>query len=210
VRRSLVVPAGLAAVLLAVGFARSSTAADHAEAPITGANPTLDIADFFAWRTSSGSLVAVLTYAPLASAGSDGDYNNTALYSVLADIETPSMTRDQVADRSAHFKFGQNSAGDWGVQATLDAGAGTVVIEGPVETVLSDASSGIDVWAGPADDPFFFDLQGFQDTLASGTIAFDSSRDLFAGSNVTALVVEVPDFFSGVSAADFWSTTGTP
>ena len=35
------------------------------------------------------------------------------------------------------------------------------------------------------------DLEGFQDTLANGTLGFDSDRDFFAGKNVTAIVIEL-------------------
>ena len=41
------------------------------------------------------------------------------------------------------------------------------------------------------DDPFFFDFQGFQDTL-SGTAPGFTGTDAFAGANVSGIVLEIP------------------
>ena len=38
----------------------------------------------------------------------------------------------------------------------------------------------------------FFDLDGFRATLATGTLSFVNSRDSFAGTNLTAVVLEMP------------------
>ena len=58
-------------------------------------------------------------------------------------------------------------------------------------------------------DPFFFDLQGFTDTLGTGTLSFDDMRDGFAGQNVTAVVIEVPvaAAIDGNSSLSLWATS---
>jgi hypothetical protein len=67
---------------------------------------------------------------------------------------------------------------------------------------------GVKVWAGLFDDPFFFDLQGFRDTLNTGTLSFDSERDFFAGQNLTAVVIEIPkDLIDTGAPVDVWGAT---
>lgn len=70
----------------------------------------------------------------------------------------------------------------------LPDGGGPLV--GPVEQTLS--RSGMLLRAGLYDDPFFFDLQGFRETRATGTLSFDKNRNFFAGQNLTAMVVQLP------------------
>ncbi len=192
--------AATAAALLGAAAIGISTpdAADHAEAPGTQADPVTDIADLYAW-VDSGTLTAIVTFNPLIPALGDGGapvYDDEALYEVHVDTNA-----DGVADETVSVRFGQNGASDWGVQATFGLSA-TTVLEGPVETTIT--GSGNKVWAGLADDPFFFDYQGFTDTLATATIAFDGTRDFFAGRNVMVIAVELP----ASGTIDVWATTG--
>ena len=75
---------------------------------------------------------------------------------------------------------------------------------------VGETSEGGDIrlYAGLRDDPFFFNLQGFTDTLATGTIAFDGT-DQVAGANAMAFVVEVPlDWVNGGNTSfQSWATT---
>lgn len=163
-------------------------AADHTDPPGgVVAGDAADIGDIFAWHTAGGSLVAVLTFAgPLPpSEGQTGTWDSTVLYGIHLD-----NTGDGQPNTSIWLRFGKNALGDWGIQViNLPGTSGPVV--GPVETLLEPAA-GARVWAGLSDDPFFFDLQGFQDTLGSGTLSFNSSRDFFAGLNITAVALEMP------------------
>src|SRR5262249_2318080 len=59
----------------------------------------------------------------------------------------------------------------------------------PNEAVVIEGPQGIKVFAGPRDDPFFFDFVGFNRFLGGGQF---TKKDSFAGYNVSALVVEVP------------------
>ena len=54
-------------------------------------------------------------------------------------------------------------------------------------------TSGIKVFAGPRDDPFFFDLNRYKAILAGTAAGFSNpGTDTFAGSNVLSIVIEVP------------------
>jgi hypothetical protein len=54
------------------------------------------------------------------------------------------------------------------------------------------------VFAGPRDDPFFFDLNQYHKILAGTATGFNNpGTDAFAGTNVLAVVVEVPKSLLG-------------
>ena len=184
-------------LLLCVALATPALAADHAEAPGAAADRAADIADYITWA-DSGSFVGIVTFAALTPAGGDAVYDADVLYTLHFDQDG-----DNVSDLDVHVRFGQDGAGAWGVQA-MGLGA---AVEGPVETL--NVEGDVKLWAGLRDDPFFFDLQGYGDTLATATVSFDSSRDSLAGTNVTAIVIEAPVATVAGGSAPFttWVTT---
>lgn len=173
-------------------------AADHTEAPLAAADPTADIADFYAWHTGTGDdqrMVFVLTQSgftpPMADAA--GSYDRDVLYGIHIDTDG-----DLEADHSVWVRFAQDADGDWGMQVSGVPGS-TGPLVGAVETAL-EGDDGSQAWAGLADDPFFFNAAGFDQTLATGTLSFDAT-DQVAGLNVTAIVIEfatgdLPDSFT--------------
>jgi hypothetical protein len=59
-------------------------------------------------------------------------------------------------------------------------------------------ANGIKVFAGPRDDPFFFDLVRYREIIAGTQTEFRSPGvDTFAGTNVMTIVVEVPKSLFG-------------
>ena len=180
--------------------ATPSLAADHAEAPGAAADSAADLADFYAWADGD-SFTAIVTFAPLTAAGGEATYDGDVLYTVHVDRDG-----DHMPDANIDLRFGQDGDGAWGVQAVGVPGQ-SEPIEGAVETAIDQG--GVRLWAGLADDPFFFDLAGFNDTLNTGTVSFDSTRDGLAGTNVTAIVVEVPlaDLADGSTTLSTWATS---
>jgi hypothetical protein len=101
----------------------------------------------------------------------------------------------------------------------------TVKTSGPVTEVAVTAysssapgiatnSNGIKIFAGPRDDPFFFDLVRFKEIIGGTATAFhdgtalDPSHDKFAGTNVMSIVVEVPKSMLGTAASiNVWGET---
>lgn len=183
----------IAIALLAVGaglFISSSQpveAADHTDPPRVTLGDSTDIGDIYAWHNSTDdTLTMVLTIAgPVAPAADQaGTYDAEALYTIHIDNDA-----DNAPNFNIRAKFGQNDLGNWGVQVEGLPGTTAAVI-GAVETEIAGEGD-TKVWAGLRDDPFFFDLEGFNDTVSSGTLSFDPNRDFFAGQNITALVIEV-------------------
>ncbi|KIG16868.1 hypothetical protein DB30_04030 [Enhygromyxa salina] len=178
----------------------AANGADHADSPLAGADPAADISDLYAWHTEDDRLVMIVNFAGLGGAGSPGTYDADVLYGVRIDRDG-----DGISDHDIWVRFGQNGAGAWGVQV---AGLpGEEPVEGPVnETLTSDG--GALVFAGPREDPFFFDLDGFLATLDTGTLSFDASNDTFAGTNVTSIVIEadIAGIADGATNLSIWAT----
>lgn len=189
--------------LLIAGLAPTTAlAADHADGPAAAAVPHADIADFFAWHTTEGKLVAILTTSPLLVPGAAATYDSSVLYGIHIDRDT-----DGVADHDIWVRFGEASDGTWGMKIQgLPGASGDVV--GAVDTPLVDGPT--QAWAGVSDDPFFFDLTGFNDTLSTATLSF-TGTDALAGMNVQAIVLEMDLGAAADSAArlDLWATTHT-
>jgi hypothetical protein len=181
-------------------------ASDHFEAPLVQADPSMDITDLYLFAGAAGKTVAVIDYAglgfSLTQPTSTGTYNANALYTLHID-----NTGDDVEDTSIYVRFGQNSLGAWGVKVDGLPGAGS--ISGAVETNLSDGS-GNKVFAGRRDDPFFFDAQGYLDTLATGTLMITNTRDFLAGMNCTSIVLEFDTAaaLDGGTRLSCWATAG--
>ncbi len=104
------------------------------------------------------------------------------------------------------MRFAQDGDGKWGAQFTGIPGT-----DGPVVGAVGSTIDlgGAQAYTGVREDPFFFDLEGFQNTLMTGTLSFDPTRDSFAGANVSSIVVEIPlRSLPGSGPYHFWGTTG--
>ena len=181
-------------------------AADHLDPPArtdpavdTTPDKAADIADLYVWHTAE-NLVIALTFAGPQSATLPATYDRDMLYTV--NISNAGFPTD--AEIQIRFRFGQDGTAS-GIEVTgLPDGGGPLA--GPVEQTLS--RNGMQVRAGLYDDPFFFDLEGFRNTRATGTLAFSKDRSFFTGQNLTAVVFQIP--LSRVSAGgvlNLWATS---
>ena len=202
-------------------------AADHIDAPLTQGDASVDIADLYAWPTARGTIVVALTFHPGLEPGADPVFDDTALYTIHIDntatiVENNDVfdnDNDNTSDIQIHVRFGQNGAGEWGVQFTGLPGADDEPLVGPVQTELSRGTA--TAIAGIYDDPFFFDFDAFVATVGNllddadpVDLAFTPGApvDTFAGTNTMAIVVE---FDAALAAGDnpdnflqIWATTG--
>ena len=182
--------------LLAAGL--PALAADHREAPAISEQPVADINDIYAFRdpADAGTLVLVMTVNPLSDPDFAGSYafSPGVLYRFGID-----NTGDAVFEHNIDIVFGRPSAP--GVQRFRARFPDTAVFAGDVtppstpndpQIVDGPAGSGISVFAGPRDDPFFFDGVGFNRFRATGDPAEFRGIDSFADFNVSAIVVALP------------------
>jgi hypothetical protein len=169
-RRRLVpvlVAGGLIAGLATGGLLLAS---DHQDTPEVELSPRFDVNDVYAFPAATpGRTVLVLgTSSPLTPARTPSFTFGTKdqeLYQLKVD-----NTGDAVEDLVFQFTFtgtaghqrvtlhGPVSPNQTGVTNTLIAGRKT--LSGPVNQVLGSAD-GIQLFAGPRDDPFFIDLEQF-------------------------------------------------
>ncbi len=184
-------------------------AADHLDPPAR-TDPSVDstpdraadIADLYAFHTDT-SVVLALTFAGPQATSEPATYDRDVLYTI--NVSNAGERTD--AEIPIRVRFGPGSGdGQYGVRVENIPGVNGAVT-GPVEQMLSQ--DGVKVQAGLFDDPFFFDLQGFKDTAATGTLMFDNTRDFFAGQNLTAVVIEIPRdrIANGANPIDVWATT---
>lgn len=196
-----------AAVVAVAGLASSASvrAADHRETPTTLADAVADIADVYTWH-QNGRLVVVMTVdgIRMPTPGQTSRFDEDVRYEVHIGRDSFATTRQSAVDIVLRMK--QEKNGQWTVQAQNVPGANGT-INGGVETTLTKGSAKL--FVGLRDDPFFFDLEGFKNTLMTGTLMFNPARDTFAGMNATAIVIEM-DLGAVTRGSDrlyVWGTT---
>jgi Domain of unknown function (DUF4331) len=221
------IPRGLAATL-ALAASVSVMSADHAESPGADADPAADLADIFIFPSPQAPTrtVAAITFGGRSAPRSRIDGNlacdPNVLYTLHIDRESPGGGFDNVPDVQVHARFGRNGKGECGVQLENVPGAGGTV-SGPVETVF-ESPTGLKVFAGVRNDPFFFDGEGYAALVASFAGAGQSGdvvgafrlsggqprRDSFANRNVSAIVFEMDNAAlapGGSARVRVWATT---
>jgi hypothetical protein len=180
-------------------------AADHRETPTTTADAVADIADVYTWY-ENGRFTIVMTVdgIRMPTPGQAARFDEAVRYELHIGRDNFATTRAAAVDIVVRLK--QESNGQWTViaQNVPDANG---TIRGSAESVISKGSA--NVFVGLRDDPFFFDLEGFRNTLMTGTLMFNPARDTFAGMNATAIVVEMDlnAVKNGSNRLYVWGTT---
>ena len=219
-RRARVVPT-LLLVTLAAGVATVGRlmASDHQDTPTVELSPRYDVNDVYAFPAPTpGRLVLVLgTSSPISPAGTPGFTFGTR------DKELYQLKVDNTGDGIEDLVFQVTFTGSAGHQRVTLRGpvaprqTGTVntivggkpTLQGPVNETLGSAQ-GVQLFAGPRDDPFFIDLEqffrivpdrrpvsGYLSTLPSTPIAGSvraagQALDYVRGFNDMAIVIELP------------------
>jgi hypothetical protein len=205
----------LGATALAVVAGRSF-ASDHQDTPFVELNPRYDVNDVYAFPSPTpGRMVLVLgTRSPLFPSATPtaafGD-ESEVLYQLKVD-----NTGDAREDRVFQFTFtgpaGAQTVHMRGPVAPNQVGpantlVGASTLDGPVNTSLG-SPGGIQLFAGPRDDPFFIDLEAFfrilpdrkpmngpLSLITQGPLTFrppGQAVDFVRGINDLAIVVELP------------------
>lgn len=178
----------------ALGPADRVLAADHLDAPLLTGNGAVDINDVYAFQSPANpeNTVLIMTVNPFAGTMSGRSFNTSAAYELLID-----NTGDALADVTYTATFSSMA----GVGQTLMlAKDGANIVTGGTGASLSLTGGGM-VQAGLFDDPFFFDLAGFQDELNFTGV------DAFAGADISAIVLEIPTSELGGPDIGVWART---
>ena len=196
---------GTALVVLTIGAAPFLTsAADHLDSPIVKSNNALDITDIYAFDgANSKNTVLVEDVAPFAGPTSPTTFSTSGSYRFNLDTGS-----DYVADVVYQLTFGAPGSRGHKQPLTLRRN-GNVIATGYTGNAVQIPGGG-KLYAGLKDDPFFFDLAGYNKLKDSGYTdasgLTDAGVDTFAGANVLTMVLEIPDSWIGASA-NFWGTT---
>lgn len=201
---------GLAVVAIAAicgggWWASTVLASDHDESPLVKQDAAMDITDVYVFPSGDNKTTIIVCWAGFNDSRPQPDnaalYDGNALYTIWVD-----NNGDNESDIAIRWRYGANAQDAIGIQWEGIPGADAAV-SGPVETVF-DAGQFARVWTGHADDPFFFDAQGYLETLDSGTPMFMSNRDFLAGLNVTAAAIEIDTdvLAGGMNPIQVWAT----
>jgi len=198
-------------------------AADHIDAPaVTGANSTstgADITDIYAFQSpaDNSKMVFVMNVQGLMSPAvtSAANFPNNVLYEINID-----NTGDNVEDLVIQAMVQNGKLRVYGPVAPSSPGtSSTVRTNGTVTetavttygttTAIVGTNNGIKIFAGPRDDPFFFDLARFKEIIGGTQTGFRSAGvDTFAGTNVLSIVIEVPKALLGnATTVNVWGET---
>ncbi|WP_030438598.1 DUF4331 family protein [Actinoplanes subtropicus] len=187
----------------------------HQDSAAAKQDPRLDISDVYLFKGESGT-VFVMNTNPVSA---DKGFHPEALYEFHLDLDG-----DAVQDLTFRVRFraaGPDGRQGWvldrlaGADATDRNASGTLVAAGLTEDFVT-TPDGVKVFAGRAGDPFYLDgtvVTAVVTALRNGTTvdlsAFDPRRaaNLFAGTNVTAIVLEVPADLIGSATIGLWATT---
>lgn len=162
-----------ALALSVLSAASWSIAADHLDAPAAVADSLADITDLYAW-TESTKVVFALNVSP--GAAKDAKFSDKVQYVIHTESAAMFGSLGEKSDIICTFDAAQKISCWVGEK-------GYVTGDASVTTGLESADKAIKVFAGPRDDPFFFNLAGFKDTVATvkglagtGMLNFDAAN----------------------------------
>lgn len=191
-------------------------AADHVDAPSVTGNAA-DITDVYTFQgqETSNLVFAVNTQGLLSpNATAAASFNENVMIEINID-----NTGDNVEDLVIQaikkgdkmYFFGPYAPTTTGTSSTIktSAASGSVAISKYGTPAVTSTENGMKFFAGPRDDPFFFDLGQFKAILGGTATGFNNpGTDTFAGTNVLSLVVEVPKAMLGTaSTLNVWAET---
>lgn len=197
-------------------------AADHIDSPSV-ANTSVDIADFYAFEGDNpDNTVFIATMQGPLSPGAvtenarfDEDvlveFNIDNTGDFVEDLVIQAIRRDSIM-----YFFGPATvdASETGLdsQIYVDDFVGEVEISKIDENITSE-SNGLRFFAGPRRDPFFFDLNRYNqiisgEVIPEGFLPEGEASDFFENLNVLAIVVEVPNALLGTAPAHIGGSVG--
>ncbi len=199
-RKKLLLAAIAAATLITGGIIY---AADHIDTPAVTAQPT-DISDLYVFRAQDpNNLVFVANtqglLAPGSTAAAKFDENTVIEFNIdnnADNLEDLVIQCKYDAASGSMQVYGPVLPSEKGTRSKLEGSvtaSATVTAYGAAAPTIGTGATGVKAFAGPRDDPFFFDLNRYKAILAGTAPGFNNpGSDTFAGTNVLSIVVEVP------------------
>jgi hypothetical protein len=193
-------------IVMAVAALAVLWAADHIDSPNV-TNQKTDITDVYVFRgANTNNLVFVANtqglLAPSATGAARFDANTLIEFNIDVNADNlEDLVIQAKADGNGNMVvYGPIAPSEKGARSKLEGNVSAqVAITAYGGTpVIATGSTGISVFAGPRDDPFFFDLTRYQAILGGSQPGFaNPGTDTFAGTNVMSVVIEVPKALLG-------------
>jgi len=198
----------LASISLALPTAPPTTAADHAEAILVAGDPGADIADVFTFLDPNDNSKVILAM-DVEGFVVPSELLNLSFFApdVLFRFEIEN-TGDAIPDQTVEVTFSPQTSRSQPQTATIKLPDGsTFTAPTTVQTlaptpnpfvVTTDPASSVSFFAGLTDDPFFFDIVGFNRFVSSvlagkpDPTKLQRGRDSFAGYNIHMIALSVP------------------
>jgi hypothetical protein len=213
-QKKLVLIAGLALAGTIGGFLLAS---DHIDAPAV-AKTSADITDLYVFNgADTNNLVFVANtqglLAPAATGAAAFDPNTLIQINIDNSGDNVEDLVIQAIYSGGKMNFyGPVAPSMTGLKSKLE-GALTASVAVTSYTAgsptVATGTNGMMVFAGPRDDPFFFDLNQYHAILAGKATGFNNpGTDAFAGTNVLSVVAEVPKkLLNSTGKINVWLTT---
>lgn len=204
-----------AAVLTIAGF--FAIAADHIDAPAV-AGGTSDITDVYAFQgQNTNNVVFVANVQGFISPADTGtatfDENVLVEFNIDNDGDAiEDLVIQAIAREGVMYFFGPTAPSQSGLNSTILAdtsNSNSVAITPFLSNAIVETNNGMSFFAGPRDDPFYFDFGAYSAIIAGDATSFNSpGQDTFAGQNVLSIVVELPKTMVGTGdSVNFWVET---
>lgn len=177
----------------------------HLDSPLARQDIRLDITDLYVFGGQTGTVLIINVCHSLGGAVAAPGFHPEGRYEFKVDLDG-----DAVEEITYRVTFGEVSADGGqsfsvhrisGLAAVDPFAAGVPVVQGQTGTAITNAH-GVRAWAGPAGDPFWIEPDvlhavghAIQDgtTLTLGDWHPSQATNLFAGTTVYSLVVELPE-----------------
>ncbi len=177
----------------------------HLDSPLARQDVRLDITDLYVFRGEIGTVFILNVNNSITGADAPQGFHPEAQYAIKLDFDG-----DAVEELTYRFTFGVRDASGQqtiemrpitGRDASDPAASGAILAQGITNTRI-ESVSGLRLWAGLTGEPFYIDptlLKAMGLAFKQGTMVDLSTwqpgqaLDLFAHTQVNAIVLEVPD-----------------
>ncbi len=191
-------------------------AADHIDAPAVQGG-TSDITDFYAFQgENTDNIVFVANVqgllSPTATANARFDENVMIEFNIdITGDNIEDLVIQAIPKNKKMYFVGPVAPSQTGLVSTFEASIGKDVSSVKITPYgstakIGNSKDGLTFFAGPRDDPFFFDFTQYGAILGGSATSFNNpGSDTFAGTNVLSIVVEVPKaMLGGTGTINAW------
>lgn len=186
-------------------------AADHIDAP-GSMGTSADIADYFAFEPSEGSdntTFVVDLQSDVLPELAYGTFDEDVLTEINIDTDgdlVEDLVIQAIPRDGRMYFFGPSTPASTGLnsQVATDAPLGDVEISAS-SAIVETMANGVSLFAGPRQDPFYFDFFRFNEVVAPNmddNSGFNNpGSDTFDGANTMTIAIELPNSMLGGTTA---------